>query len=177
MILEKDFICIRNAKREDAACLAKWWNDGRVMAHAGFPNGLGTTAAQVKKEIEACSDDTNRRLVIEFKNKRIGEMAYYNLGNHVAEIGIKICEPQYQGKGLGCVILSMLLDEVFRMGYTKILLDTNLNNTRAQHVYEKIGFVKVRVNIDDYTDQLGEKQSTVVYELTQDTFMNLAKEN
>lgn len=62
---------------------------------------------------------------------------------------------------------------MFRMGYTKIVLDTNLNNTRAQHVYEKIGFVKVRVIIDDYTDQLGEKQSTVVYELTQDTFVNL----
>lgn len=32
-------------------------------------------------------------------------------------------------------------------GYKKIILDTNLNNTRAQHVYEKLGFKKVRVKI------------------------------
>ncbi len=37
-------IIIRNAMPEDATLLANWWNDGIVMAHAGFPKGLGTTA-------------------------------------------------------------------------------------------------------------------------------------
>ena len=34
-------LCIRNAEEKDCEQLAAWWNDGSVMAHAGFPNGLG----------------------------------------------------------------------------------------------------------------------------------------
>lgn len=38
-------ICIRNATSDDAETLCIWWNDGSVMAHAGFPNGLYATSA------------------------------------------------------------------------------------------------------------------------------------
>jgi hypothetical protein len=44
MNIKYDQLCIRNAEKKDCEQLAKWWNDGKVMAHAGFPNGLGTTA-------------------------------------------------------------------------------------------------------------------------------------
>lgn len=30
-------LCIRNAEGKDCEQLATWWNDGSVMAHAGFP--------------------------------------------------------------------------------------------------------------------------------------------
>ena len=53
---------------------------------------------------------------------------------------------------------------------TKIVLDTNVKNTRAQHVYEKLGFRKVRTRIDDWRDQLGELQSSIDYELTAEDF-------
>ncbi len=36
-------LTIRQTKIADAKQLVAWWNDGAVMAHAGFPNGLGTT--------------------------------------------------------------------------------------------------------------------------------------
>ena len=36
-------LTIRQAEVADAKQLAAWWNDGAVMAHAGFPNSLGTT--------------------------------------------------------------------------------------------------------------------------------------
>jgi hypothetical protein len=32
---------IRNAYARDAKILSEWWNNGEVMAHAGFPDGLG----------------------------------------------------------------------------------------------------------------------------------------
>lgn len=170
-IIHKD-ICIRNAESADCAQLAKWWNDGSVMAHAGFPNGLGTTAEKIQEQIENDSDDTKRRLIIEYKGSAIGEMSYYNQGNNIAEIGIKICNTDYQEKGLGRVILSMLIGELFQVGYTKILLDTNLKNTRAQHVYEMLGFQKVRVNKDSWTNQVGEVQSSVDYELVHGNFVD-----
>ena len=36
-------LTIRDAVAADAAQLTAWWNDSAVMAHAGFPLGLGTT--------------------------------------------------------------------------------------------------------------------------------------
>ena len=42
MNLQYRSLTIRTAVPSDAAQLTAWWNDGSVMAHAGFPNGLGT---------------------------------------------------------------------------------------------------------------------------------------
>lgn len=164
-------ISIRNARKEDAPQLCKWWNDGSVMAHAGFPNGIGTTAEKIESQIEEESDETARRHIISFNGIPIGEMGYRNLGNKTCEIGIKICDTAYQNKGLGKIILSLFIDGLFNeLGYEKILLDTNLNNKRAQHVYEQLGFQKLRTNIDVWEDQLGNLQSSVDYELIKEKF-------
>ena len=40
-------LTIRDAVAADAEQLTAWWNDGAVMAHAGFPKGLGTTEEKV----------------------------------------------------------------------------------------------------------------------------------
>ena len=163
-------LCIRDAQKEDAVQLAAWWNDGSVMAHAGFPKGLGTTSEQVWQDIVKDSDDTRRRLILSFSGKRIGEMSFRVCGVKTAEIGIKICEADYQDRGLGRVYLSMLIRELFDRGFQKICLDTNLKNTRAQHVYELLGFRRLRINENSWTDQLGNLQSSVDYELCPEDF-------
>ena len=186
MRLEQGKLCIKNAEKEDCRQLVSWWNDGAVMAHAGFPNGLGTNEEKVQKQIAADSDDTRRHLVIWYDGNRIGEMSYANLGdsleetgedtieNRTADIGIKICNATFQEKGLGKIVLSMLIRELFSRGYTKIVLDTNLKNKRAQHVYERLGFQKVNIRMDAWIDQVGEKQSVVDYELTKEHFVDFA---
>lgn len=126
MNIKYNQLCIRNAEKKDCEQLAVWWNDGTVMAHAGFPNGLGTSAAEIEKQIADDSDETRRRLIIEYNDVRIGEMSFYVFENHRYEIGIKICESDYQKKGIGRVVLSMLIEELFRMGANVIFLDTNL---------------------------------------------------
>ena len=175
MRIEAGDICIRNAEKRDYEQLAKWWNDGKVMAHAGFPLGLGTTAEEIERSIAADSDDSRRRLIIDYRDTSIGEMSYRNKGNNIAEIGIKICEADFQEKGLGRKCLSLLIKELFRKGYDKIVLDTNEKNLRAQHVYELLGFRKLRINKDSWKDQLGNLQSSVDYELTQEDFIDYAK--
>lgn len=42
MRIEKENIVIRSATVDDAKQLNQWWNDGAVMEHAGFPNGIGS---------------------------------------------------------------------------------------------------------------------------------------
>ena len=172
MHIKYDSLTIRDAVAADAAQLTAWWNDGAVMAHAGFPLGLGITEEAIIEKILSESDDTTRRHIILFDKMPIGEMNYRQLNEDTCEMGIKICERDMQNRGLGRVILSLFIDGLFHTrGYKKILLDTNLNNLRAQHVYEKLGFRKMRVNTDSWTDQLGQKQSSVDYELTEENFV------
>lgn len=159
-------LLIRQAEAADASQLAAWWNDGAVMAHAGFPNGLGITEEEVAAGLGEGS------LIIEEGKRRIGECNFRDAGQGAAEIGIKICEPDCQDRGVGRIVLSMLIGWLFRRGYVKIVLDTNLSNKRAQHVYECLGFQRLRTNLDAWTDQMGRKQSSVDYELTENCFVD-----
>lgn len=164
MKIQYENLIIRQAEASDAKQLAAWWNDGAVMAHAGFPNGLGTTEEEVIEGLK------NGSMVIEENDRLIGECCYRKVNDGIAEIGIKICETDCQNRGVGRKILSMLIGWLFKNGYFKIVLDTNLTNTRAQHVYESLGFHKVRTNIDSWKNQLGQLQSSVDYELVEKDF-------
>lgn len=174
MLLNYQNLTIRNATAADAPQLAEWWNDGKVMAHAGFPNGLGTTAEKIAESLATDTEDY-RRLMIELNGKPIGEMCYENMGGGTARIGIKICDFSKQEKGYGKKLLSMLISALFENGYLKIVLDTNVKNERAQHVYESLGFKKLRVNENAWRDQVGGLQSFIDYELLPSDFINYAK--
>lgn len=175
MLLTFDNLTIRNAVIDDAEQLETWWNDGKIMAHAGFPKGLGKTAEDIADDLKNDSDDTHRRLMIELSQVPIGEMCYINQGNDTAEIGIKICDFSLHDKGIGKVVLSMLISSLFYdMRYKKIILDTNANNKRARHVYEKLGFRKLHVRENSWKDQLGKLQTAVEYELHPEDFINFA---
>lgn len=96
----------------------------------------------------------------------------YTIEENVAEIGIKICDFTYQNHGYGTTLLKMLINFLFNdMKVKEIILDTNLKNLRAQHVYEKLGFKKVRVNIDAWENQIHELQSSVDYKLLKEDFI------
>lgn len=164
MKLQYENLTIRQAGPADAKQLAAWWNDSAVMAHAGFPRGLGIT---VEKVVEGLGQG---HLVILEGERLIGECNYRSPAEGVAEIGIKICETDCQNRGVGRKILSMLIGWLFRKGYSKIVLDTDLENKRAQHVYESLGFRKLRTNKDSWKNQLGQLRSSVDYELTEKDF-------
>lgn len=164
--IQYENLTIRQAEASDAKQLTTWWNDGAVMAHAGFPNGIETSEAEVIQGLnQGC-------LVIQENDRLIGECNYRDVGHGVAEIGIKICEIDGQNRGVGRKILSMLIGWLFQNGYSKIILDTNLKNTRAQHVYESLGFHKVKTNINAWKDQLGQLQSSVDYALVEKDFIS-----
>lgn len=173
MLLQYRDLIIRNAVEEDARQLAVWWNDGRIMAHAGFPNGIGQTEQEIAESLRKDTDLTRRRLIVEMDHVAIGEMNYRNQGGGVAEIGINLCDRSAQNRGLGKMLLSMLISSLFHdLGYQMIRLDTDLKNERAQHVYEQLGFTRLRVNENAWTDQLGELRSSVDYELAPEDFIS-----
>ncbi len=159
-------ITIRQATAEDISQLAAWWNDGTVMAHAGFPLGLGISEAEVAAGL---GEGT---FIIEENCCPIGECNFRPVEDSTAEIGIKLCEKSSQNRGLGKIVLSLFIRRIFDRGFERIVLDTNLANTRAQHVYEQLGFKKLRVNLNSWCDQLGQLQSSVDYELTEANFVD-----
>lgn len=176
MHLENGDFVIRAATKDDVQKLCYWWNDGKIMAHAGFPNGIGTTEHEVLESLKKDTDQ-NRRLILEIDSIPVGEMNYRTVAENVAEIGIKICDFRQQEKGYGTKFLNMLISYIFKqMGYQKIILDTNIKNARAQYVYEKIGFRKVTVNLNSWKDQFGEFQSSIDYELIKEEYLNNFRE-
>lgn len=56
MRIQRDNIVIRSATIDDAIQLNKWWNDGKVMGHAGFPNGLGQSLEDTIEKIKNRQD-------------------------------------------------------------------------------------------------------------------------
>lgn len=100
MLRYKNFL-ISNATVNDVVLLEKWWNDGKIMEHVGFPNGLGQTAEDIAKSIEQDADNVCRRMLIEVDGIPIGESNYRNIGDGSAEIGIKICDISKYDKGYG----------------------------------------------------------------------------
>ena len=158
---------IRHAEGADAEQLCRWWNDGTVMAHAGFPDGLGTTPEHIRGDLSRDSGEAGRRLMIMLDGCTIGEMNYARVDGRCAKIGINICDTAAQEKGYGTRLIAMLLETLFmHYGYDTVVLDTNLKNERAQHVYEKkLGFRRVGVRVNAWRDQRGEWQSAVDFAL------------
>lgn len=176
MYIHNNNLTIRTAVVEDAEILTSWWNDGKIMAHAGFPNGLNQSIEETINQINKNRNSLSQRCIIEVDGNRIGE-ASYRIYDKEAEIGIKICDCSYQNQGIGTTLLKMLIEFLFtdkminkQINIDKIILDTNQKNERAQHVYEKIGFTKLRVNENAWLDQLGEQQSSIDYEMTREYF-------
>lgn len=180
MYLENGNLVIRSAELKDAVQLNAWWNDGAVMAHAGFPNGLGESLEDTIAGIKENEEYLEQRCVIEIAGVLVGEMNFNLPEENTAEIGIKICETAYQNQGYGSRLIWMLITYLFedetlnsKFQVHRIILDTNLKNKRAQHVYEKLGFTKVRVNYGAWEDQLGVLQDSVDYEMTKEQFEKL----
>jgi RimJ/RimL family protein N-acetyltransferase len=172
--IKKDNIVLRSAVLKDAPLLNAWWNDGAVMAHAGFPNGLGQSLEETKEAIRRNEGKLSQLCIIEIDGNPVGEMSF-RIGKNEANPGWKICDTAYQNKGYGRQIIRMTFDYLFgdpalnqAMPIHRVFWDTNLSNTRAQHVYELLGARRVGVRENCWTDQLGRPQSAVDYELTRE---------
>ena len=170
IFLQKGSLSIRNAVADDASIVCGWWNDGRVMEHAGFPEGLKTTEEKVIRQIGRTNAD-GALLILMHEDLAIGEMHFSIVGNGTADVGIKVCDPRYQNKGFGSTYLSMLFHYLFgELGFKKIILGTTPENTRARHVYEKLGFELLEIKENSWKDQTGAFRASVHYELTAEAF-------
>jgi RimJ/RimL family protein N-acetyltransferase len=89
--MKNERITIRSAIEKDIDVLCSWWADGKVMAHAGFPNGLETDKVKLLDRIVKQNREeypNHQLLMIEIDGfKPIGEMNYRLVEEDVFEIG------------------------------------------------------------------------------------------
>lgn len=180
MRIEKNNIVIRSANIDDAVQLNKWWNDVKIMEHAGFPNGIGESLEDTKNNIRHWEDKLSQLCIIEIDDKSVGELSYRIKDDAAAYPGWKICDFNYQNHGYGTKIIIMLFKFIFtdeainsKISIEKIIWDTMLENKRAQNVYEnKIGAKQIDVQENAWKDQLGNWRSTINYEITREDFFS-----
>jgi RimJ/RimL family protein N-acetyltransferase len=168
-----DKLGYRIATTKDTKLLANWWRDGSIMEHAGFPFGLTIDEEKLEKRLSTQQQSNHIVYIIELDGISIGELSVKKDKNE-AEIGIKICQSNYQNKGLGSKVLRILMRDLFiQQGITKISLNTMIENTRAQKVYERLGFQKISIEHDVFIDQLGNKRSAVFYHICKEDYEKL----
>lgn len=180
MRIKKDNIIIRSATLNDAIQLNKWWNDGSVMEHAGFPNGIGQSLDDTIANIMGREGKLSNLCMIEIDDKPVGELSYSIRGDGAAYPGWKICDFNYQNQGCGPKIIMMLLEFIFtdeainsKFPIEKIIWDTDIENKRAQYVYEnKIGAKRIGMRKDSWKDQTGRLRTAVDYEISKEEFFN-----
>ena len=113
------------------------------MAHAGFPEGLGTTEEKVIAGLG------NGHMVIEENARLIGECNFRDVADGGAEIGIKTSHratiaiailKDYCGIGIGSAMFEELVAAAQNRGTEIMELEFIEGNERAKHLYEKFGF-------------------------------------
>lgn len=179
MRIEKDNIVIRSANLDDVPLLNKWWNDGKIMEHVGFSEGLGQSLEDTLKVIKQWNEMPGKLCMIEVDGKAIGELSFKLKDDGLAYPGWKICDFDYQNKGYGTKVIKMLLEFLFtdekinkNVPINKVIWDTMIENKRAQYVYEnKIKAKRMGITKDSWQDPKGNWRSSVNYYITKEEFL------
>ena len=123
-------------KPSQRALLHKWFDQEHIkewMHGVGLQNTLNV----LEKFFEAKSDTTY--WVCYDKNTPFAFLITSPEGKDATTLDVFICDTNYLGKGLAVPMFRNFLTSHFSQ-MTKILIDPEVTNTRAIHVYEKVGF-------------------------------------
>lgn len=98
-------IIIRTATPNDVEQLNKWWNDGSVMKHAGFPNGLFQSLEETKDNINNWNGEISQLCIIEIDGKAVGELSYKIKDGGKAYTGWKTCRKKISACWIKCSLV------------------------------------------------------------------------
>lgn len=93
----------------------------------------------------------SRKFVLLEDNRVIGFLEYEVLFDD-AEIFMIAVHPDFQGKGLGRMLMDFCVKDLQREGVRSVYLDVAVNNTRALEFYRKYGFEVVYTRKEYYKD-------------------------
>ncbi|UOR10362.1 GNAT family N-acetyltransferase [Halobacillus amylolyticus] len=152
-MLKGNLIELRPVSRKDLDKLFQWANDELLTtlgsgSESALQNNNPKEAIESKYEQNLLSHNlwSDGIVFIVYTlatEEPIGKCDYRSLNpiTRTAEIGIKIGEREYWGKGYGQDIIQTLLHHLFyTLNIHRVQLDTWSGNTQAIRLYEKAGF-------------------------------------
>jgi putative acetyltransferase len=78
--------------------------------------------------------------VIDHGNEIIGSYGIFRVSEKVCELRKMYLLPEYQGIGLGRLMMEDAIHQAKTLGYAEIILETNKLLDKAIHLYKKYGF-------------------------------------
>jgi len=138
---------LRELECRDLEEINKWRNDHELISYLAAPYRYVNLAVDVKWfDNYMCNRGTNVRCSIVDKDDRIlGLVSLTGIDylNQSAEFHIMIGNEFNQNKGIGSFAVKEMLNHAFNnLNLHRVELTVLDDNKRAQHVYEKCGFIK-----------------------------------
>lgn len=139
---------LRELERKDIPIINKWRNNPALIEKLGAPFRF------INEDVDNLWFDSymkNRNnsvrcaIVQDESDEIIGLVSLLKIDciNQSAEFNIMIGDTQYQGKGAGTFAARAILEHAFyNLNLHRVELSVLQSNTVAQHLYEKVGFVK-----------------------------------
>ena len=157
-------IKLRPLEREDLRFVHHLDNNANVMRY-WFEEPYETFAELAALYEEHIHDQSERRFVIEHKGENAGLVELVEI-DHVhrrAEFQL-IIAPEHQGKGLATKATRSAMDYGFSvLDLHKIYLIVDVENKRAIHVYQKLGFVEEGRLVEEFFINGGYRDVTRMY--------------
>lgn len=139
---------LRELERKDLKIINEWRNDPNLISFLGAPfrfinievdekwfdTYMANRAVNVRCAIVDDSDDIIKGVV---------SLNSIDFLNQSAELNIMIGDEDNCGKGIGTFAVNEILKHAFKnMNLIRVYLAALEENSRARHLYEKVGFVQ-----------------------------------
>lgn len=159
-------IKIRKFKEEDIPYKVKWINDYKNNKYLHYD--LPLKEDKTLLWFNSIKDRKDRvDYTITYDGEPVGLIGLINIDikNRKGEYYITLGEEKYKGKGIAFVASDMLIKEGFNTyNLNKIYLYTEVENTSAQKLFERVGFIKEGLLREDLI-QKGRKVDRLLYGL------------
>lgn len=96
-------------------------------------------------------DEIKEAIVVYEDGKAIGGGALRRYDDENIELKRVFVHPEYQGRGIGSKLVSLLVDWAIELGYKRIILETGELLVQSCAVYKKLGF-EIIPNYGPYVD-------------------------
>ena len=139
-------IKLRELERKDISEINTWRNQNELIDMLGAPFRFINLEVDIKwyEDYMGNRGNTVRCAIVEENDKILGLISLTNIDfiNRSAQLHIMIGLEENRNKGLGTFALSEMLAHAFyNMNLERVELTVLESNKRAQHLYEKAGFV------------------------------------
>ena len=143
-----EVLTVRSLCADDAEALSAFRNAIYSETHfmARYPEE-GANLEAMQNRLEGCVESPVNFEVGAFAGEKlVGEFGVAQVRPHIkyrhrAVMGISV-RKEYWGCGLGSYLMQLAIDQTRTNGFEQLELGVYSDNTRAIHLYEKVGFVR-----------------------------------